>query len=631
MAIGDGRECSWRGTCTTCRKLKLRRSANCARKNVCPSRRSRFLLGGIQKLFLANVMFARVFDSAKRFLSRSPSYQGESDDIKPDIPRSAQPDAEQHEMVTTRRGTGTGTDVESTPTSAVRVTRGKRHLEVEAQQTPTATKRRRKGAAKEEPAAASNGAKTQASAEEPDEPDFVTKSMPHRAKNKKTYESAEARTPIARRSSPKIVIPGSSAADDAHESETASSQVDVFFTPAQHSFGLPADEDEREGSLTPKPAAKVAKATPTSGRGSGKRGRPRKNPAPASPEKISEEFTPSDEVPSSTWDSEQAPLTPTEEDNDLNAKPLVAEKDEAPEEQKETEIAQVPSKAKSTPAQEQVEDLASLGIAYEDATADATVAPPRRHKRFGSEEPALPLESTVQAELQRKTEVADDDDDASDSDDAPEMVTTSAAASKAKAVAEDRARANQAQQEKEEKRRKERADRIAQEQAEKREREEKKARKLAHREAKLARRQEHAASSPPRDPMDIDMKTLPDLLPESILEAAGDRRPPTPPFVRSGKTDAELRQEKLNRHIKFLERGEKPIKDVKKGKVNVSVLSQRNKLLAPQVNRDTKNIREHWLKGREADRKARGKKGSHFKKMERRAAPKGFLRGGDDD
>ena len=87
----------------------------------------------------------------------------------------------------------------------------------------------------------------------------------------------------------------------------------------------------------------------------------------------------------------------------------------------------------------------------------------------------------------------------------------------------------------------------------------------------------------------------------------------------------------MNRHIKFLERGEKPIKDVKKGKVNVSVLSQRNMLLAPKVNRDTKNIREHWLKGREADRKGRGgRKAMNFKKMERRTAPKGFLRGGDD-
>lgn len=609
---------------TTNGKLKLRRSAKGARKNVYPSRKSRFLLGGIQKLFLANVMFARVFDTAKRFLSRSPSYQGESDDVNPQIPRSAQPDAEQNEMVTTRRGTGT--DVESTPASSVRVTRGKRHLEVEAQQTPTAMKRRRKAASKEEPAAESNGAKSQASAEETDELDFVTKSMPHRTRNKKTYESAEARTPVARRSSPKIVIPGSSndAADDTHESETASSQADVFFTPAQTSFGLPADDDEREGSLTPKPAAKAAKATPTSGKGSGKRGRPRKNPAPESPDKTPVESTLSDEIPSSTWDSEQAPLTPTKEHGNV-----AADNDDEPLE--EQNGAQVPPAEKSAPAQEQVEDLASLGVAYEDATADKTLNPPKNHKRFGSEEPALPLESTVQAELQRKTEVVDDDDDASDSDDAPEMVTTSAAASKAKATAEERTRAIKAQQEKEEKRRQERVDRIAQEQAEKREREEKKARKLAQKEAKLARRQQHAALSPPRDPMDIDMNTLPDLLPASILEAAGDHRPPTPPPVRGGKTEAELRQEKMNRHTKFLERGEKPIKDVKKGKLNVSVLSQRNKLLAPQVNRNTKNIREHWLKGREADRKSRGKKGSHFKKMERRAAPKGFLRGGDDD
>lgn len=621
---------------------KLRRSAKGARENVGPTRRgSRFMLGGIQKLFLTNVMFARVFDSAKRFLSRSPSYQEESEDVKHEIPRSAQLGIVENKMVTTRRGTGT--DVESTPASSVRQTRGKRHLEIEVQETPTASKKRRKGASKEEPATEATTEDVQGTAEAEDnaDPDFVTKAMPHRTRSKKTYDSAEARTPITRRRSPKIVIPDSSSketGDESHESETTSSQADVFFTPAQQAFSLPADGDEREESLTPRPAVKAAKATPTSGKGSGKRGRPRKNPVSATPEKSTSGHNSADEVPSSTWDSEQAPLTPTEnvEDksaiaaagNDNTEKPAAEGEDER--QQPERDSAEVRSTAEGPQAKEQVEDLASLGIAYEDVTPDTKVDRPRRHKRFGSEELADDAELTTQAVSTQEPEPVDDDN-ASDSDEAPEMVTASVAASKAKAAAEGTVRAHQAQQTKEEVRRKERAERIAQEQAEKREREEKKARKLAQKEAKLARRQQREVSSPPRAPTDLHMDSIPDLLPESLLEAAGDHRPFSPPPVRGGKTEEELRREKLNRHIKFLERGEKSIKDVKKGKVNVSVLSQRNMLLAPKANRDTKNIREHWLKGREADRKARGKKGPSFKKMERRAAPKGFLRGGDDD
>ncbi|KAF1972416.1 hypothetical protein BU23DRAFT_555213, partial [Bimuria novae-zelandiae CBS 107.79] len=594
-------------------------------------------------------MFARVFDTAKRILSRSPSYQTDSEEQRPDIPRSTH-DVDEDNMVTTRRGADTEQSAESTPANSVKRSRGKRHLEVEVRETPTASKRRRKGAAAKTSDAGEDGetahdsVEAPADAQEIEEPNSVTKAMPHRTRSRKTNDSTELRTPIVRRASPKILIPASSTtkdtADDAHESETGSSQADVFYTPAQHSFALPADEEGREGSLTPKP---TAKATPATGKGSGKRGRPRKHPLPASPEKTPVKSALPDEIPSSTWDSEQASLTPTKQNNDSgkssiqaavqSVEPLAQEEGTVPENEKEqppgtAQDATVQSATGSEPAADQVDDLASRGIAFDDVAPDATIAPPRRHQRFGSEDPADVPDMTVQTEPSQIDEV-DNDDDANDSDEAPEMVTTSAAASKAKAAAEETSRAHEAQQAKEDKRRKERADRIAQEQAEKREREEKKARKLAQKEAKLARRQRREASSPPRAPTDVGLNTLPDLLPDSILEAAGNRRPPTPPPVRRGKTAEELQREKLSRHIKFLESSEKPIKDVKKGKVNVSVLSQRNTLLAPKVNKKTKNVREHWLKGREEDRK--GKKGMKFKKMERRPASKGFLRSGDDD
>ncbi len=96
------------------------------------------------------------------------------------------------------------------------------------------------------------------------------------------------------------------------------------------------------------------------------------------------------------------------------------------------------------------------------------------------------------------------------------------------------------------------------------------------------------------------------LLPDSLLNAIDEQRPPTPPPEKRGKTAEERRKEKLSHHIKFLERSQKPIKDVKKGKLKVAVLAQQNKVLPPKVNRDTRNMREHWLKGR--TEKRRGKK-----------------------
>ncbi|KAL5396479.1 hypothetical protein PMIN06_011378 [Paraphaeosphaeria minitans] len=509
-------------------------------------------------------------------------------------------------MVTTRRGTGTAGSVQSTPASSTRSAKGKRHLELEVQETSTPTKRRRKAATKEVSATEENNDKAQDSTEASTDganntdTDAKVNSIPVRTRSKKNVDPIVASTPVARRASPRIVIPEPA-------SERSADEADVFYTPAQHSFVNATDEDDREGSLTPRPTSIATKATPTSGKGSGKRGRPRKHSKADSPGNSPIASTLAEEIPSSTWESEQAPISPVRLDG----------------------IAKATKGSASSEKQTESDAGTARDGAFENVAPDTTVAPPRKHKRFGSEEPA---ETTVQAEQTEAPTVAQAEDEGSDSDEAPEEVTTSAATSKAKATAEETKRARQAQQAKEEKRRQERADRIAQEQAEKREREEKKARKLAKSRAKLERRQPREGSSPARAPMDVDRYNLPDLLPDSILEAAGDRRAPTPPHVRGGKTEEELRKEKLNRHIKFLDRGEKPTKDVKKGKLNVSVLAQRNALLAPKANRDTKNIREHWLKGREAQRKGRGgRKGTTFKKLERRAVPGGFLRGGDDD
>ncbi len=281
----------------------------------------------------------------------------------------------------------------------------------------------------------------------------------------------------------------------------------------------------------------------------------------------------------------------------------------------------------------------------------------KTHLRFESEGPAdssVPIFSNSQEHASdERQDVKDEDalvndDNGSDSDEAPETVTTAKAISKANVASEQAARALKAQQEKQRKKNQQRADRIAEQQAEKRKRYELQAQKLARRQdRKIRLRQpeydspplvpldirlrQPECSSPPRALLDIDVHNLPALLPTSLLETVDDRRPLTPPPSRAGKTAKELRKEKLRRHIKFLEHGEKPVKDVKKGLVNVSVLSQQNMLLAPKVNRNTKGIREHWLKGRQLNKA--GKKGRDQwmkSKMERRPAGCGFLRDGDD-
>jgi hypothetical protein len=288
-----------------------------------------------------------------------------------------------------------------------------------------------------------------------------------------------------------------------------------------------------------------------------------------------------------------------------------------------------------TPAKPK-QDAQTKGMKMEQVSEDtsdtlegqetATPAEPKPTRiRFGSEEPAktdAPTETAVPAPA--PTPAAEEEDYESDSDEAPEEVTAASALTTAKAAEAEATRAFEAQQKKLELKRKERQDRIAEEQRQKRKREEKKAQK----QAKLEARQQ--AKEPVKAPFKFDMNNLPSLLPSSILEAAGDKRPPTPPLIVSGPSAAELQKEKLARHIKFLERGEKPIKDVKKGKLNVHVLERQNKFIAPKVNSDSKNVREKWLKGRQNDRAfKKGKMVMGRTKVERRAVGGGFLRGDD--
>lgn len=119
----------------------------------------------------------------------------------------------------------------------------------------------------------------------------------------------------------------------------------------------------------------------------------------------------------------------------------------------------------------------------------------------------------------------------------------------------------------------------------------------------------------------VGSSRVPDLLPESLLARAGDIRPPTPDRTLAlQKVDPIL--EKRKQHIKFIEQGERPIKDVRKGPVNVRVLDKKNKLMAPKSSRDdNRMLRDFMMQGRYGDGSAK-----YYPKMERKKTGGGFLK-----
>lgn len=296
-------------------------------------------------------------------------------------------------------------------------------------------------------------------------------------------------------------------------------------------------------------------------------------------------------------------------------------------------------KARGRPKKTQKEDV-NMPEEIPSSTQESSIASPaadapaqpKAHVRFGSEEPTANLKGHTRYEAPAPAAAEQhDDESASDSDEAPEMVTTSAAASKAASLAADASRAQAAQSEKELKKRSAREKRIAEEQAAKRERDALKAKKAAARAAKAARLSsvaEEAQSDEEEDTAPaLNRAALPSLLPDSLLANLDAVRPPTPPPEARGRTQEELRREKLNHHIKFLEQSSKAPKDRRVGKHHVAVLGQQSKKMAAKVSRNTKGVRESWLKGRQGQ-VAKGK--PRIGKTHRaKFGGGGFLRGED--
>ncbi|KAF2763468.1 hypothetical protein EJ05DRAFT_472362 [Pseudovirgaria hyperparasitica] len=230
-----------------------------------------------------------------------------------------------------------------------------------------------------------------------------------------------------------------------------------------------------------------------------------------------------------------------------------------------------------------------------------------RHKIFddtddADDELTSNLERTTSKEA--KTIPQDDSEDESSSDDeAPETITTMAAQSQ---VAKAEAAATEA----------------AEKQAT--------AAKLKRqaRDAALKERARKNLKASTRITAGTSTSSLPDLLPAHILAT---ERPATPEPGSEVPAALTLEQQKRNRHLKFIEEGEKKAKDVRRGPVKVRVLEKTNMLLAPKVHKDTKNLRDSWLRGREVaktkSQRVKGNSALKTQKMQRKAiGGKSFLR-----
>ncbi|KAL4992310.1 U3 snoRNA associated-domain-containing protein [Aspergillus falconensis] len=224
-------------------------------------------------------------------------------------------------------------------------------------------------------------------------------------------------------------------------------------------------------------------------------------------------------------------------------------------------------------------------------------AAPKKHFRFDSEEPVLPEVTGAEVVVDAQHVKQNDEDDSSD-DEAPETVDNSAQLSKIKLEAKKREEARKIEEQaKREKRRQ--LDEARKQQA----------KASAKRKEVSASQAAPGAGTPAEDMLsessatlqgsftqDARRSTLPALLPDDILNAVPDVRPPTPP------PDTEAFSQKKPTKLRFLEKKEKAPKDVRMGDVAIRVLDsessrkQSNAALAPKASKTGRGAKEAWLK-----------------------------------
>ncbi|KAF2100230.1 hypothetical protein NA57DRAFT_54328 [Rhizodiscina lignyota] len=258
--------------------------------------------------------------------------------------------------------------------------------------------------------------------------------------------------------------------------------------------------------------------------------------------------------------------------------------------------------------------------------ANAFVPTPKAtHIRFDSEESeSLPPTNADPHEPLLNNDNEEEPESESEDDEAPEAITNASAIQSARTFDAGASRAVAAQRAATRTKRKDR-DTVLKSQA-----------KEAGNKGRKRRQQEEEEDDSdveeiPRTDLDDDAQTayislssIPNLLPQELLDAAPEVRPLSPPPLALSTTTSK--PDKLD-----LLNPKRP-KDVKRGPVKVRVLQDSNPLLAPKADRKTGTVREAretWMMGRAGTGgKMKGVVGTG--KMERRAvgsaSGKGFLR-----
>ena len=238
------------------------------------------------------------------------------------------------------------------------------------------------------------------------------------------------------------------------------------------------------------------------------------------------------------------------------------------------------------------------------STAESDIPEPQTvkvstHKRFNSEEPNA--SDSVRAEPLSRSKArppaAIVEDDTSDSDSAPEAITKSTSTDLAQSTANSvsKAIAQKAAADKLKRRKRNEAFKVQ-------------AQNSTKRTAKTKRSTSSPEALAPSQKRLTLGDPLPDLLPDYILQATPGERLVTPP-------PEKVAVPKSNK-LRFLDRGEKRPKDVRKGDVTVRVLEGKGRLnLPPRASKSSRDLRESWLSGM--------RKGVQ---MERRSWKKGFVR-----
>ncbi|OOF99599.1 hypothetical protein ASPCADRAFT_40228 [Aspergillus carbonarius ITEM 5010] len=208
---------------------------------------------------------------------------------------------------------------------------------------------------------------------------------------------------------------------------------------------------------------------------------------------------------------------------------------------------------------------------------------PKKHFRFDSEEPELP-EVVAEETTETRQGVEDSDDDSSD-DEAPETVDNSAQRSKIRMEAKKQERAKQIEEQLKRDKRKQ-LDELRKSQAKIAKKKELKSDDLLS---------ESTETLQGTTTQDARRSALPALLPDDILNAAPDVRPPTPPAE-----ERTFMQQKPNK-LRFLDKKEKAPKDVRMGDVTIRVLDgdvskkSSKTTLPPKASKTGRNAKQNWL------------------------------------